>query len=135
PDNAEAHSNLGRLLMLQDKKAEAIDEFERALALEPEGIPALLGLSWLRATSADAGLRRGGQAVALAERARKLSGNRDAAAFDALAAGYAALGEFEQAVHAVRLGMQLADAAGLRPLWEEMRERLQLYEQGKPYIR
>lgn len=135
PDNAEAHANLGRLLMLQGRGPEAAVAFDRALALQPTAASALQGLAWLRATSADVSLRRPGQAVALAERARQATGGRDATVFDALAAAYAALGDYDQAVRAVRLGIDLAVSTGLEPLAVEMRDRLRLYEQRTPFVR
>lgn len=135
PENAEAHSNLGRLLTLQGKTADAAAQFEQALAVQPEAVSALTGLAWIRATSADAGLRRPGQAVAMAERARQLSRGQDPQAFDALAAGYGALGEFDKALQVIRAGIQTAEAAGQPLLAAEMRERMQLYEQHKPFIR
>jgi Tfp pilus assembly protein PilF len=135
PENAEAHTNLGRLLMLQGMSAEAVAAFERALVLQPDAASALQGLAWVRATAADASLRRPGQAVALAERARQLTGGRDATVYDALAAAYAALGDFDQAVRAARLGIDLALASGLEPLAVEMRDRLQQYEQRAPVVR
>jgi Tfp pilus assembly protein PilF len=135
PDNAEARANLGRLLMLQGKAADAAAEFEQALGVQPEAVSALTGLAWIRATSADAKLRRPGQAVAMAERARQLSHGQDPQALDALAAGYAALGEFDKAVVAGRLGIQVADAVGQALLSADMRTRLQLYEQRKAFVR
>jgi tetratricopeptide (TPR) repeat protein len=123
------------LLMLQGMSAEAVAAFERALVLQPDAASALQGLAWVRATAADASLRRPGQAVALAERARQLTGGRDATVYDALAAAYAALGDFDQAVRAARLGIDLALASGLEPLAVEMRDRLQQYEQRAPVVR
>ncbi len=135
PENAEARSNLGRLLLLQGKAAEAAALFEQALMVHPESVSALTGLAWIRATSSNASLRRPGQAVALAERARQLSGGQDPQAFDALAAGYAALGEFEQAARAGLTGIQVALASGQQWLAGEMRDRLLLYEQRKVFVR
>jgi tetratricopeptide (TPR) repeat protein len=135
PDNAEAHSNFARLLMLQGKGDEAVAQFDQALALQPEYVSALTGLAWIRATSASAQLRRPGQAVALAEKARQLSRGQDATALDALGAAYAALGEFDKAAQAVRLGIQVAAAAGIDPLVSDMRLRLDGYLQHQPFIR
>ena len=135
PDNVQARANLGRLLTLQGKLSDAAAQFEQGLASQPESVGSLTGLAWIRATAADATLRRPGQAVALAERARQLSRGQDPQAFDALAAGYAALGDFDKAVQAGRAGIQAADAAGQTLLAAEMRERLQLYEQRKSFIR
>lgn len=135
PDNTEARANLGRLLMLQGKSAAAASEFEQTIAIQPDAVPALTGLAWIRATSAEPSLRRPGQALAMAERARQLSKGQDPQAYDALAAAYAALGVFEQAVTSVRLGIQAAAAAGQTLLADEMRGRLQLYEARKSFVR
>ena len=135
PDNVQARANLGRLLMVQGKLSDAAAQFEQGLASQPESVASLTGLAWIRATAADATLRRPGQAVALAERARQLSRGQDPQAFDALAAGYAALGEFDKAVQVGRAGIQAADASGQALLAADMRERLLLYEQGKTFIR
>lgn len=135
PDNVEARSNLARLLMLQGQSAEAIAQFEQALSRQPESVSALSGLAWIRATAADASLRRPGQAVAMAERARQLSRGQDPQAFDAMAAAYAALGEFDKAVQVARAGIQAAEAAGQQRLSEEMRDRLSLYEQHQAFVR
>jgi tetratricopeptide (TPR) repeat protein len=135
PGNAEARANLGRLLMLQGKLPEAAAQFEQGLAVQPGSVPSLTGLAWIRATAADPSLRRPGQAVTLAERARQLSRNRDPQAFDALAAAYGALGEYEQAVQTVRVGIQVAESSGQGLLAAEMRERQRLYEQQKPFLK
>lgn len=135
PENAEARSNYGRLLMLQEKTALAADQFEQALQVQPDAVSALTGLAWIRATAKDAGLRRPGQAVAMAERARQVSKGQDPQAFDSLAAGYAALGEFDTAVRVVQAGIQLAESIGQSLLAADMRTRLDLYQQRKPFVR
>jgi tetratricopeptide (TPR) repeat protein len=134
PDNAEAHANLGRLLMLQGRPGEAAGAFDRALALKPDVVAALTGLSWIRATAGDPALRRPGQAVTLAERARQLTGGDDPLAFDSMAAGYAALGEFDAALRAVQIGIDVAERRGMPALAADMRGRLALYQQHKPFV-
>jgi Flp pilus assembly protein TadD len=135
PENEQAHANLGRLLMLQGKPVDAAAHFEQGLAVHPESVVSLTGLAWIRATAADPALRRPGQAVTMAERARQISRGQDPQAFDALAAAYAALGEFDKAVQAVRAGIQTADASGQPLLAADMRDRLELYLQHRPFVR
>lgn len=135
PENAEAHANLGRLLTLQGKTAEAAEQFEAGLAAQPASVASLTGLAWIRATAATPSLRRPGQAVALAERARQLTRGQDPQAFDALAAGYAALNDFANALVAIKAGVRTAEAAGQAGFAAEMLERQRLYEQNKPFIR
>jgi Tfp pilus assembly protein PilF len=135
PENAEARSNLGRLLMLQGRDAEAAASFDEALAIQPGSSSALTGLAWIRATSADPQLRRPGQSVALGERARQVTGGRDAGAFDALAAGYAGLGEWDKALQVADAGIRVAQSAGQTLLADEMRQRRELYRQHQAFIR
>ena len=135
PDNAEAHANLGRLLTLQGKAEEAAQQFEAGLAAQPASVSSLTGLAWIRATAANAALRRPGQAVALAERARQLTRGQDAQAFDALAAAYAGLNEFDKALVAIKAGVRAAEVNGQALLAAEMLERQRLYEQHQPFVR
>jgi tetratricopeptide (TPR) repeat protein len=133
PDNVEAHADLGLLLSAQDRAVEAVAEFRAALDLNRDTVPALAGLAWIRATASDASLRNPTEAVALAKRAMELTDRKDVAAIDALAAAYAAAGEFAEAVAAARSGIEVAAAAGLPAAADTFRQRLRLYEQGQPY--
>jgi tetratricopeptide (TPR) repeat protein len=133
PDNVEAHANLGLLLSAQGRAAEAAREFQDALLRMPDFAPALAGLAWIRATAADPALRNSDEAVALAERAAAQTARRDVASLDALAAAYAAAGRFDEAVAAARAGVDAATAVGALEVATQFRQRLQLYEQGRPY--
>ena len=135
PENAEARSNLGQLVLLQGKASAATVEFEQALTIQPEAVSALTGLAWIRATTADPALRRPGQAVTLAERARQLSQGQDPRTFDALAAAYAALGEFDKATSTLRVGIGVAQSTGQSLLADDMRQRLQLYDEHHAVVR
>lgn len=134
PDNAEALSNLGRLLTLQGKPVEAAASFTRALALQPDAASSLSGLAWLRATSPDGSIRDAAAATRLAEHAAAVTSRRDPSVLDTLAAADAAAGRFEEAATVAREAMALATAAGMEPLWLEIRGRLKLYEQGTAYL-
>ncbi len=70
--------------------------------LQPDNAIAVTQLAWLLATCPTASLRSGREAVELAQHAVKLTGRRDAVAFDALGAAYAETGRFADAVEAVR---------------------------------
>jgi len=132
PDNLEAHTNLGLLLSADGQPAEAVGELHAALALSPDAPRALAGLAWIRATAGDPALRDTVEAVTLAERAAAQS-PRDLAALDALGAAYASAGRYTEAVTAARSGLDAATAAGLGQAAAAFRERLQLYEKGRPY--
>ena len=90
-------------------------------------------LAWIRATSAEARWRDGGEAVRLAERACALTenGDGDANALDTLAAAYAEAGRFADAVRAGRQALEAADAGS--ELATEIARRMALYEKTQPY--
>lgn len=135
PDNAMMFANYGRLLTLQRQDALARDMFARALALRGDLVSALTGLSWVLATSSDVAVRRPGQALSLAQRARVLSQDGDPLAWDALAASYAALGNFDDAVTAIARGIQAATATGQVLLVEDMRERAARFANREAFSR
>ena len=65
------------------------------------------------------------------ERAVNLTGQRDARALDVLAAAYAAAGDFDRAQDLAANALRLLPA---EPLAAEIRQRLDLYRQRRPYI-
>ncbi|OFW29423.1 MAG: hypothetical protein A3H97_17250 [Acidobacteria bacterium RIFCSPLOWO2_02_FULL_65_29] len=132
PDNAEAQNNLARVLVQQGRPTEAVDHFRRALALKDDFASAMSGLAWIRATSA-APLQDAAEAVRLAERADALTGHRDAAVLDALAAAYANAGSFDRATATASLALRAAESARLLNLAAEIRDRLALYRQGRAF--
>jgi Tfp pilus assembly protein PilF len=133
PDNVEAHGNFGRLLSAQGRAAEAAEQFRAALELKPDDPQALSGLAWIRATAADPALRNAEEGIGLAERAVEQTDRRDIAALDALAAAYASAGRFAEAIATARTGLDVATSAGLSAVAAQFRERLEAYEQRRPY--
>ncbi|MBI3403752.1 MAG: tetratricopeptide repeat protein [Acidobacteria bacterium] len=133
PDNIDARANLAQLLSGQRFAAEAAREFQQVLDVRADHAQALAGLAWIRATAGDERLRNPADAVRMAERAAALTSRRDLSVLDALAAAYAAAGRFDAAVAAVRAGIDLAVAAGQPAAITQLRQRLELYQQGQPY--
>ncbi len=133
PDNVEARANLGQLLSIQGRVAEAVDQFREALALKADHPQALAGLAWVRATASDPAFRNAEEAVRLAEQADAAMGHRAVFVLDVLAAAYASVGRYEDAVAVVRTALGIAVAAGQSPVAAQFRQRLELYAQHKPY--
>ena len=79
-------------------------------------------------------MRDPGEAVRLASRATELSGGRDPAILDTLAAAYAAAGRFEEAVRTAEAAEALFAAGSAPGPAAEVRARLNLYRAGKPAI-
>ena len=92
---------------------------------------ALAGLAWIEATSSDPGLRNPDDAVQRAEHAVELTSRRNVVALDALAAAYAAAGDFDAAVRTATLGLEAAAQAGQAAVAAEFRQRLALYQKGE----
>ena len=140
PDLADAHFNLGNALLRLDRVPEAVLQYEQVLRLKPEDAQASqqLGrarskLVWMLATAADASIRDGVRAVALAESANRTVGGKDPWILDTLAAAYAEAGRFEDAVRTAEAAIELANGAGQAEQARRIKERLELYQAGRPY--
>jgi len=131
PEYAEAHLSLGDAYYAQGKTADALAHWREGIRLKPNDLPALQRAAWVLATCPDASVRNGGEAVALAVRALQLSGGKDAAGLDTLAAAYAEAGRFIDAALTARRALALATKNG-RPA-EALKSRLALYEARKPF--
>ncbi|MGD1020934.1 MAG: tetratricopeptide repeat protein [Verrucomicrobiia bacterium] len=133
PKYAEAHSKFGAALIVVDKAYDARGQLEEALRIKPDLAEAQNNLAWVLATLPPA---QGGdpvRAVALAQRACELSGNRAPGDLDTLAVAYAAAGQFSEAVATARKAIDLARAAGQPGLVKEIAARLELYRSGRAY--
>jgi spermidine synthase len=93
-----------------------------------------IALAWILATSPEPELRRGAEAVALAERAVAGTGRRDARALDTLAAAYAAAGRFAEARAAAAEALSRSRAAGDERHAPDIAARLALYERGESFL-
>ena len=133
PDYAAAHFNLGGVLRQVGDVRGALAHYRSAVAFRPDFAPALDSLAWVLATSPDASLRDGAEAVGLAARAEQLSGGRNPRFAATLAAAYAEVGRFPDAVATAAQALRLATTQGRAELAERLRSELALYESGTPY--
>src|SRR5207253_1344886 len=93
-------------------------------------VKAYASLVSLRATCRDEQFRDGKSALEFAKKAVELDGGKTADAPAALAAAYAELGDFEQAVHWQTKALELIKQEKNK---SQANDRLQLYRSGKPY--
>jgi tetratricopeptide (TPR) repeat protein len=133
PNYAEAHYNLGVALLQLGRLQEAMGHWEQALRDKPDYPEAQNNLAWLLATIAPAEGGDPARAVTLAQRACELANNRVAAYFDTLAAAYAAVGRFSDAITTAQGAIVLANSAGQARVVSEIETRLELYRAGRPY--
>jgi tetratricopeptide (TPR) repeat protein len=134
PDYAAAHHYYAAVLVRQGKNAEAVQHWREAVRLEPKEVQYLSNLSLLLATSADPAARNGAEAVEFAKRAVELAEEKpDANVVAVLAAAYAELGQFENAVTTARQARELAIEQHNNALADQLSDRIKLYESGRPY--
>ena len=131
PNYPEAHYNLAHLLA-SGRASEAAGHYRRALTLRPDWAPPLNELAWMLATNPNASARDPHEAVSLAEQAAASTSRRDPVPLDVLAAAYAADGQFDRAIDTAREAMTLAAVRAAAAA--EIRDRLTLYERGRPYV-
>jgi tetratricopeptide (TPR) repeat protein len=128
PDNpvilrarGDAYLNVGR-------HAEAVADYQKAYARNPEDYSLLNNFAWVLATSPDAKVRNGGQAVELAKKACKLTNYKLAYILSTLAAAYAETGDFKNARKWIDKAVELGDTEHDKELKEEQEK----YRADKP---
>lgn len=109
----------------------AIADLNKAIELDPENAHPYNHLAWVFATSPDTVLRNGKRAVELAERASKL--DWDAHNLDTLAAAYAEVGRFEEAISTQVQAIALLKMAVDKNFQAEFEKRLKHYRTRKPW--
>lgn len=128
---AQAYYNRAVAWQKAGDYARAMADYGEALSRDPGSAELRNLVAWSFATSADEQARDGARAVALATEACELSGWKNAAYLDTLAAAYAEAGRFEDAARKEEEALAFADFAA--SFGAGARERLALYRSGKPY--
>ena len=132
PNMAEAHYYLGLAQVMQGRGAAGLAHWRQALKSDPENIQALNDAAWLLATSADATLRNGNEAVPLAQHAVQLTSGRTPELIGTLAAAYAEAGDFDKAIDAEQRAIDLATQQGNTSLAATLGARLALLQARSP---
>lgn len=130
--NDEVCFNLVDALQQQGLYREAAEELRNHLA-RTRSPAAGARLAWLLATCPDEGVRRGDEAVRLAEGLARLTRYRDPATLQVLAAAYAETGRFEEAAATARRAIELAQASEQQDLLKSLTEQLQRYQARRPF--
>ena len=133
PQNAHARFVLGSACLAAKQPEQAAASFKEALRLAPDAPECMNALAWIYATSPQAELRNGAEAVRLAEQACQLSQRQKTAVLDTLAAAYAEAGRFEDAVKTTEELRARAAAAHDTNTVDTARQRLEFNKAGEPY--
>src|ERR1022692_1433320 len=141
PDDELAQRSLGTVLLMTGQREESGVHFRKAselklraaLEADPNDVAALGRAAWMLATSPDASIRNGGEALGFAVRAVEISGGKDARMLDTLAAAYAEKGQFANAALTARRAQALAAQQNQAALADAIGSRIALYEADRPF--
>jgi tetratricopeptide (TPR) repeat protein len=131
PDPYVSYTNRGNVYFWQSECEKATKDYESAIRLDPKRPRAYTFLARLLSTSPKDECRDGKKAVENATKGCEMSGWKEPYSIDALAAAYAEIGDFKNALKwqekAIEYGIPHAEEL------EMARRRLTLFESKKPY--
>jgi len=133
PNAHRAHYNLAVVLKALGRAEQAVPHFRAALRLNPDWPEALVQLAWILAVHPDEQVRDADEAVRLAEQSAALTKGVDSKTLDTLAAAYASAGRFDEAVATCARALALAGETAGEAWRRTVRERLELYRQGRAF--
>lgn len=130
PQDANLYFNRGQIRQILGHTKTALEDYNATIRLNPDHAMAYNNKAWILATSANATVRNGAQALANANRAYDLAKQPNRYdLLDTLAAAYAAAGQYKKAVDWQLKALERAPETDKEPLTQ----RLKLYQSGKPY--
>jgi protein O-mannosyl-transferase len=132
PNDASFHTALGNAFLQRGLQKDAIAEYEHAARISPHDSMARNNLAWLLATSSDASIRDGNRAIEVAEQTVQLSGGKDPNYLRTLAAAYAEVGQFSEAIATAEQAMQIASVQGKSKLATILEKEVILYRAHTP---
>lgn len=131
-NNYQMFYNLGYAYRMNKMAPEAETNWEKAIQLQPQYIPAQINLSWTLATWPDAGARDGARALALAENLVQRYPD-DPKILRTLAAADAETGHFSEAVNAAKKAESIAQSQSQDALARELQTETALYQSHTPF--
>jgi len=133
PGFVDAYVALAEAAIQQGDYAAAEPYLRQGLERAPNHAGLNNGLAWILATSSAESQRNGEEAVRLAQKACELTESGQHEYLDTLAAAYAEVGRFDDAIAQAREAIRLADEAGQAETVATYRQRLARYEAKQPH--
>ena len=130
PQLLDAHLALAKAQAAQGKYAAAMAQLEKAVAVEPNNLRPVNDLAWLLATCPQDDVRNGARAIQLAERACNVTRHTNPVLLGTLAAAYAEVGRFPEAIDTARKALGLVVPED-ELLARGLRQQIELYQAGK----
>lgn len=136
PEHAQCHINLAETCYRQGNLRGMVDEWRALVELCPND-PMLLGkTARVLSTNPDPSIRNGKEAVKLIKRTREIVKpfqGEQAEILDVLAMAYAETGQFKLAAETAKKALWLAERQKNPDIVRAIKDRISLYEDGKPY--
>jgi tetratricopeptide (TPR) repeat protein len=133
PDYADIRRNIELAQSQRQSILRALVEGRELLRSRPRDTALLNDTAWLLATNPNASVRKGPEAVELAQRAAELSGGKAPEILGTLAAAYAEVGRFAEAVQTARRALDLATQQNKPALAESIEAKIRLYTAETPF--
>ena len=138
PNQFLVHGELSIALFEQKQFDRSLFHLQESLRLNPgylKGVNSLAMHAWLKATSKDQSHYDPPEALILIRQAVELTPEtkKRAGLLRALAAAYAANGNFPEAIENGRLAVQLAMSHGQKQMAQEIQKQMELYRNNKAY--
>ena len=132
-ENAFAQFYLGQARVSLQQLDQALAHLRAAVRLRPDWPDALGALAWILATAPEAQYRNGAEAITLVETVSAVTDQKQPTLLDTLAAAYAEVGRFDDAVVTAQKAADRARSAGNTNRASEIVARTRLYQQRQPY--
>ena len=139
PDLSVGYTYLAIVYARAGQEGMVIDTLRRGRAQMPDDLTISSRLAWRLATSSEPDLIDGDEALAIAQELCTKTNYGHPQMLDALAAAYAAVGNFDEAVHQAERAVQLIqerpgnDPQRTSEAIADIKARVDLYRSGKPY--
>ena len=131
PQYADAYYNRGNARRAKGAREAAIADYNEAIRFDPKNAYAYSSIAWLLAVSPNVTIRDGKRALEFARKACELTSWKHGFHLDTLAANYAEVGQFIEAVHWQERALE--DPEFVKSNGAAARARLALYRADKPY--
>ncbi len=128
------HAKLAFALEAQGDFGQAVKFYTEALRAEPDRTDIMNNLAWLIAIHNNADFYDPKRAIDLAEQACELTKYQETSLLDTLAAAYAAVGNFAQAVRTAERAIELTVSLRNEEIASQIKTRLKLYQANQPFF-
>jgi protein O-mannosyl-transferase len=136
PDSVEIRNDLARALLQKGSVDGAVAQLQKALEFQtnsPMTLGNLASVAWMLATSPEPVWRDGAKALELARQTDLAAAGTNTMATATLAAAYAEMGRFADAITTAQRALQVANGGTNAVLQAMLQEQLDAYRANRPY--